>query len=133
MLILHAIALQTVETDMITKKVMAATGILMGLVIVGSPVMANAKQTLTGSHIRKIFPGSYTLVIYGFDVRVNASKAGALAITLFGDKLKGNWSVKDNKLCIALSDGNEKASQCSAVTYDGKKWYKAGGLSFYGK
>ena len=118
---------------MMNRKMAAVTGALMGLMVVGTPITAHASKALSGAEIRKIFPGSYTLVIYGFDVGVRASKGGGLSVKLFGDTMKGNWSVKGDRLCITLTDGSEKASQCSGLSFDGKKWFKAGGLSFYSK
>ena len=118
---------------MMNRKMAAVTSALIGLMVVGTPITAHASKALSGAEIRKIFPGSYTLVIYGFDVGVRASKGGGLSVKLFGDTMKGNWSVKGDRLCITLTDGSEKASQCSGLSFDGKKWFKAGGLSFYSK
>jgi len=106
---------------------------VLTVLLVGSIANAEANETLSGNHIKKILPGNYTLVVYGFDVGVSASGGGALTLKAFGDQLKGRWSVKGNTLCLSFKEGNKTQTQCSPVTYDGKKWYTSAGLSFYAK
>ena len=107
--------------------------ICVGLAFAVTILPASASQKLSGSQIRKLLPGSYTLVIYGFDIGVSAAGGGALLVTFIGGELKGKWSVKGDQLCVTLTDGMQSDSGCSAVQYDGKKYYSAGGVRFYSK
>lgn len=93
-------------------------------------IPAKASERLKGNWLRKNLPGRYTLVIYGFDVGVDAATNGNLKLTFLGDKLQGKWSVKGDQLCITLIEGQESKTACSAVQYDGEKYYSAGGITF---
>lgn len=104
---------------------------VLAMVLIGGVGNADANETLSGSTLKKTLPGNYTLVVYGFDVRVSATSGGGFSLKAFGEQLKGRWSVKGKTLCLSFKDDGKTKTECSQVTYDGKKWYTAGGLSFY--
>jgi hypothetical protein len=94
---------------------------------------ARASEQLTGDWLQKNLPGRYTLVIYGFDVGVNAAPNGNLTLSFLGDQLKGRWAVKGDQLCVTLIEGQESETACSVVHYDGNKYYSAAGISFHAR
>jgi len=103
-----------------------------GLALAIGTWSARAEQ-LKGSWLKANLPGIYTLVIYGFDIGVNAARNGGLKLTFLGDEMKGRWFVKGDQLCITLIEGQKSETGCSVVQYDGKKYYSAAGISFYAK
>ena len=98
-----------------------------------SDLPARANEQLKGNQIRKLLPGAYTLVIFGFDIGVKATTSGNLSLTFLGDELNGKWSVKGDQLCITLIEKQQSETACSIIHYDGKKFFSASGLRFYGK
>jgi len=92
---------------------------------------ANAADQLKGDWLRKNLPGKYTLVVYGFDVGVDAATNGNLMLTFLGDEMRGRWSVKGDKLCITLIEGQQSETACSVISYDGSKYFSAAGITFY--
>lgn len=83
---------------------------------------AEASEQLKGGWLQKNLPGRYTLVIYGFDVGVNAATDGNLTLTFMSDELRGKWSVKGDQLCVTLIEGQKSETACSVVHYDGSKY-----------
>jgi hypothetical protein len=51
------------------------------------PAPADASEQLKGGWLQKNLPGQYTLVMYGFDVGVNAATNGNLILTFLTGKL----------------------------------------------
>ncbi len=115
------------------KLMSGLCAVCAGAALAATTLPAHASKKLAGAEIKKMMPGSYTLVIYGFNVGVSATGGGGLTVTLLGDTMKGKWSVKGDQLCITLVEGNKSESGCSQVTFDGKKFYSAGGVRFYAR
>ena len=105
--------------------------ICLALAIAAMP--AKADEQLKGDWLRKNLPGKYTLVVYGFDVGVDAATNGNLMLTFLGDEMKGRWTVKGDELCITLIEGQQTQTGCSVIHYDGSKYFSAAGITFHAR
>jgi len=114
------------------EALIAVLTVCIGLTLAVAATPAQTSEQLKGNELRRLLPGKYTLVVYGFDISVNAATNGNLTLMFLGDEMKGRWSVKDDRLCITLIQGQKSEMACSAIQYDGKKYYSAAGIKFYG-
>jgi len=115
------------------KPLIAVLTVCIGLTLAAAAMPAQASEQLKGNKLRHIMPGKYTLVVYGFDISVNAATNGNLRLMFLENEMIGRWSVKDDRLCITLIEEQKSATACSAIQYDGKKYYSAAGIRFYGR
>ena len=83
---------------------------------------AVADEVLSGEQIKKLFPGSHSLEIFGFDIRILATKGGAVSVSLDEETDHGRWTVKGNQLCLSLKKLTDNKTGCSQVQYDGKTY-----------
>ena len=113
------------------KSLATVATVCAGLALASSSVPAKVGGQLKGDWLRANLPGEYTLVIYGFDVDVNAATDGNFSLSFLLDEMKGKWAVKGDQLCITLIEGQESQTACSVIHYDGRKYYSAAGIRFY--
>lgn len=111
----------------------SVVAVCAGLILASLSVPSKAAEQLKGSWLRANLPGKYTLVIYGFDIGVKANRNGNVTLTFLTGELNGRWSIMGDKLCITFIEGRKSETACSAVQYDGKKYYSASGIRFFAK
>ena len=112
------------------KLFKGALALLIALPIVTSSNSTIASEVLTGAQLKKLFPGPHVLTAFGFQIKINASAAGGLSVSLGDEKDSGNWSVKGDQLCISLKELTEGKFGCGQVKYDGKKYLTVQGITF---
>ena len=94
---------------------------LAALMIAASPLAAGAGQQLpegkyvTKAALNQLFPGTFLAKFKKYKVRFTASRNGMITgkYRLFSDK--GNWWVRDRKLCIRLKNWFKGKTRCSHV------------------
>ena len=111
----------------------SVVAICSGLILASLSVPSKADEKLKGNWLRANLPGRYTLVIYGFDIGVDATRNGNVTLTFLGDKLKGSWSIKGDQLCITFAKRRKSEAACSTIRYDGRKYFSAAGIKFFAK
>ena len=91
---------------------------------------AGAGEKLSHSQLAKLFPGSFTAVVYGMvQVNVTAKGNGVLIGKMKSQEDKGRWSVKNGQLCISMPKLKGGKTSCSAVVAD-NGWYLGNGVKF---
>lgn len=102
------------------KKLVLALG-LIAATCIGTPAQAqSAKPLPAGEYVTKaglaqLFPGKFLARFKKYKVRFTASPNGKIIgkYRLFSDK--GNWWLRDRKLCIKLSNWFKGKTKCSHV------------------
>ena len=92
--------------------------------------LATADEVLSGEQIKKLFPGSHSLEVFGFSVRIVATNGGAVSVSLDEETDRGRWTVKGEQLCISLEKLTENKTGCSQVQYDDKTRLRVQGVTF---
>lgn len=94
------------------------------LVVCASPGLAS--EPLKAPAIRKMIPGRYEASAFGFRFDIQLYRDGAV-LGRFGKwQDKGRWSIRDDKLCIALSDWTDNAFRCAPILKSATGHYRAG-------
>jgi len=101
-----------------------------GVVVLCASSSAYAEATLTHSQLQKLFPGTFTAVVYGVKKLTFTAKGnGTLFGQMPGKQDSGRWSLKDGKLCVMLTTWTRGKSACSTVVAD-NGWYQGRGIKF---
>jgi hypothetical protein len=78
-------------------------------------------ETLTNAALKKLFPGNYTVQIFGsFPLTVQMSAGGGIKGVAKGKNDTGRWSIEGNRLCIAWNTWTKGKKNCSTLKRDGK-------------
>lgn len=94
------------------------------LLLALSPALAS--EPLKAPAIRKMIPGRYEASAFGFSFDIQLYRDGAV-LGRFGKwQDKGRWSIKDDKLCIALSNWTDNAFRCAPILKSAADKYRAG-------
>ena len=105
---------------------LAVAGLLM--TFAASP--SSAAEKLSHSQLSKLFPGSFTAVVYGMvKVDITAKGDGVLIGKIKSQQDKGRWSLQNGKLCISMPKLKNGKTSCSAVVAD-NGWYRGNGVKF---
>ena len=100
-----------------------------GLCCLAWAPLAQAQDSLSHKQLEGLFPGSFTVIIKGFEIKITASAGGLLSATAKGFKDSGHWSLKNGQLCIAMDTWTQGRSTCSEVVAD-NGWYVGPGVKF---
>jgi hypothetical protein len=109
---------------MIKKALFAA---LISLSAASTQVSA---ETLNSTQLAKLFPGNYSVLIFGrYDLNVKMKPNGTVLGRAGKYSDSGRWSVDGNKLCIAWSNWTKGKKGCSTLRKDGN-WVSGRGFKF---
>ena len=105
---------------------LAVAGLLTSFACTG----AGAGEKLSHSQLAKLFPGSFTAVVYGMvKVDITAKGNGVLIGKIKSKQDRGRWSLQNGQLCISMPKLKGGKTSCSAVVAD-KGWYLGNGVKF---
>jgi hypothetical protein len=91
--------------------------------------MASAQDSLSHKQLQGLFPGSFTVIVKGFEIKITAGADGTLLAAGKGFKDSGHWSLKNGQLCIAMDTWTQGRATCSGVIAD-NGWYVGPGVKF---
>lgn len=101
-----------------------------GMMVTWAASAAHADTTLSHSQLQKLFPGTFTAVVYGLkQLTFTAKGNGTLIGAMPGKQDSGQWTVRNGKLCVMLNTWTRGKSACSTVVAD-NGWYQGRGIKF---
>jgi hypothetical protein len=90
----------------------------VGLALVSGPAVH--AETLSQSQLKALFPGKYTVKIFGrYDVSVNMRPNGTVTGVAGKYRDTGRWTVENGKLCVAWSSWTSGRKGCSSLSRKG--------------
>ena len=104
--------------------------VTLGLAVMTASTATMADEVLTGAEIKKLFPGTHSLSVFGFHIRILASASGNVTVSLGEEADSGLWFVRGDQLCLSLKQLTKGEAGCSKVEYDGKTRLRVQGITF---
>jgi len=108
---------------------MFKTPLIAALAVCAFYSTASAGDALSPSELRKLAPGRYAVNVMGLvNMVVSMRTNGIIVGEAKGERDRGYWSVRGQKLCVAWNKWNGGKRSCSTLTGDAGR-YSGGGLS----
>jgi hypothetical protein len=104
---------------------LAAAG-LLGFVLMPP---AQASEALQPRELKTLFPGTFHAVIHGQDVTFLARRNGSLLARSGESTDTGEWSIRQDELCIMLTSWLGGRTECGQVIEHGD-WYRVSYILF---
>jgi hypothetical protein len=104
---------------------LAAAG-LLGIVLMPP---AQASDALQPRELKTLFPGTFHAVIHAQDVTFVARRNGSLLARSGGSTDAGEWSIRQDELCIMLTSWLGGRTVCGQVIAHGD-WYQVSYIVF---
>jgi hypothetical protein len=115
------------------KRLLAISLIATGVAISAHAAPLGAKtahNAVSPVELRKLFPGRFSAIVKGYQVRFVASAGGRLTGHYGAMTDKGRWSLRGTKLCVMLRDWLDGKTTCARVRREKGRWFRASGIRF---